>query len=130
MGIIYKFSRVFNEEGGSFMMKIFGWVLAVLVFIGVGLYSTTVFAYHSSKELFNFPVPKHAELIEENTNCKTYEWSHASEENGIPVAYELVLKVNGWEKGESEGSSVYYIKGNHQIDVISNTDLLTLRKIK
>ncbi|MGE6486990.1 hypothetical protein [Paenisporosarcina sp. NPDC076898] len=112
------------------MMKIIGWVLAVVLFIGVGLYSTTVFAYQSSKELFNFPVPKHAELVEESTQGKTYEWSHVSEEHGIPVAYEVVLKVNGWEKGQREGDSVYYIKGNHQIDVISHTDLLTLRKIK
>lgn len=112
------------------MMKIVGWVLAVALFIGISLYSTTVLAYNPSKELFNFPVPKHAELVEETTHGKTYEWSHVSEEDGLPVAYELVLKVNGWEKGESEGSSVYYIKDNHQIDVISHTDLLTLRKIK
>ncbi|WP_281251490.1 hypothetical protein [Paenisporosarcina indica] len=34
----------------------------------------------------------------------------ASEENGIPLGYELALQANGWNKGEREGASVYYTK--------------------
>lgn len=112
------------------MKKIFGGVLALLLVMGGIFYFTTFFAYQPSEDLFNFPIPKNAELVHESKNGKTYTWSKASEEKGIPLGYEIVLKANEWEKEEREGASVYYTKGNHQIDVISQTKQLTLSIMK
>ncbi len=55
-----------------------------------------------------------------------YEWSKASEENGIPQGYKLVIKSQGWKEKEREGASTYYEKEDKKIDLISQTDELTL----
>lgn len=59
--------------------------------------------YEPLKDLFDSPIPKNAELVQESEQGKSYDWSNASKENGIPFGYELVLKANGWKKGEREG---------------------------
>ncbi|MGN1400995.1 MAG: hypothetical protein ACI4XL_05780 [Bacillus sp. (in: firmicutes)] len=113
------------------MKKLVGWTLtlATLLICGVIYYFITYFLYEPSKDLFGFPVPRNAELIEESELGKSYEWSKASEENGIPFGYELVLKANGWKKGEREGASVIYTKGKHRIDLISSTKQLYILKV-
>ncbi|WP_188206658.1 hypothetical protein [Alkalibacillus aidingensis] len=80
--------------------------------------------YESSVELNGFPVPKSAEMIEELESGHSYHWSKASEENGIPLGYELVIKANGWTKGKREGSYVTYTKGNQEINLFTQTEHL------
>ncbi|MBT2605030.1 hypothetical protein J7E55_18720 [Bacillus sp. ISL-53] len=113
------------------MKKMVGWTLtlATLLIGGVIYYFITLSLYEPSKDAFDFPVPKNAELVQENVKGKSYDWSKASEENGIPFGYELVLKSNGWKKGEREGASVFYTKGNHKIDLISTTKHLDILKV-
>jgi hypothetical protein len=79
--------------------------------------------------LYNFPIPKNAELVQENSQGKSYDWSPASEESGIPFGYELAIKVNGWKKGERDGASVYYTKGTKKLDLISSTKHLNILKV-
>lgn len=113
------------------MKKTWGWLLGIVLFSGIFFYLTTFFSYEaSSADLSGFPVPKNAKLTEENEMAKLYEWNRASEENGIPFGYEVVLKVKGWEKGSRQGASVRYTKGQEQIDVISATNRLILIRMK
>lgn len=113
------------------MKHTWGWVLGIVLFSGLFFYFTTFFSYEaSSAALSGFPVPKSAILTEENEVAKLYEWNRASEENGIPLGYEVVLKANGWEKGSRQGASVRYTKGQEQIDVISATNRLILIRIQ
>ena len=110
--------------------KMVSWTIALAtpLFGGVIYFFILQFLYLPSEDLFNFPVPRNAELIKENEIVKSYDWSSASEENGIPFGYKLVLKVNGWKEGEREGASVSYTKGNKKIDLISTTKHLTSLK--
>ncbi|TWT27214.1 hypothetical protein [Planomicrobium sp. CPCC 101110] len=102
---------------------------SLLLISGIFCY-TIFFSYQPSEEVSDFPVPKKAELIEANRHARTYNWAPASEENGIPFGYKIVLKVNGWEEQEREGASVIYTKGDKQVDVISQTQLLILRDME
>lgn len=111
------------------MKRLVNWLLPMTLVVGGSLYLSTFFSYRTS-DFYNFPIPKSAELLQESEDAKIYDWSRATEEKGIPFGYEVVLKVNGWEKREIEGASVFYTKRNHQINVIPQTKQLTIRKMK
>ena len=104
--------------------------LTTLLMGGAIYYFITVSLYEPSEDLFDFPVPKNAELVQENIYGKSYDWSPTSEENGIPFGYELAIKANGWKKGERDGASIYYTKGTNKIDLISSTKHLNILKVK
>lgn len=78
------------------------------------------------KIFFDFPVPKYAEVVRDTEHSRSYHWSKASEEYGIPNGYKLVLKAYGWKKGERLGALVYYSKGKHKIALISTTKQLSI----
>ncbi|MCG7346372.1 hypothetical protein MHZ92_19900 [Sporosarcina sp. ACRSL] len=102
--------------------------LAILTTILIGgiLFFTTYFAYEESDEFYNFPIPKNAQLLSGNENVAIYNWSKATEENGIPFVYEIIIKSKGWRNVGREGASTYYEKEGHIIDLISQTDELTI----
>lgn len=114
----------------SNLKKTIGWTLALTTLLigGAIYYFITVSLYEPSEDLFDFPIPKKAELVKENEHAVIYDWSSASEENGIPFGYKLVIKANGWERVESSDidASPHYSKGNHQINVLSLRKQLTL----
>ncbi|QED50000.1 hypothetical protein FSZ17_04630 [Cytobacillus dafuensis] len=115
------------------MKKIIGWITALMTLvigISIGYYFIALSLYEPSDELYGFPIPKKAEFVQESDKSKSYDWSRTSEENGIPFDYEIALKVNDWKKGEREGASVLYKKGNHTIDLISTTKRLDIIKVK
>jgi hypothetical protein len=105
-------------------------VLAILLIGAAIFYFVTFFAYIPSNKFFSFPVPKNAKLVKGKERVNIYDWSKASEENGIPSGYKLVIKSKGWKERNREGASTYYEKGNKIIDLISQTDKLTLIKDK
>lgn len=105
-------------------------VLAILLIGAAIFYFVTFFAYIPSNKFFSFPVPKNAKLVKGKERVNIYDWSKASEENGIPPGYKLVIKSKGWKERNREGASTYYEKGNKIIDLISQTDKLTLIKDK
>ncbi|MFJ7936492.1 hypothetical protein [Sporosarcina sp. NPDC096371] len=113
------------------MKKTIGWTLTLstLLIGGAIYYFIAVSQYAASKELYNFPIPKNAELVQENFRGKSFDWLSISEESGIPLGYELAIKANGWKKGEREGASVYYTKGTNKIDLISSTKHLNVLKV-
>lgn len=102
---------------GAFFMLLFGF-----------LYVSTFYAYEPAEKLAGFPEPVFAELAEDKETAKLYYWNGASEENGIPFGYEVVIRASGWKKGVREGASVNYFKGDEQVDVISSTNRLILIK--
>ena len=105
-------------------------VLAILLMGAAIFYFVAFFAYIPSNKFFSFPVPKNAKLVKGKERVNIYDWSKASEENGIPSGYKLVIKSKGWKERNREGASTYYEKGNKIIDLISQTDKLTLIKDK
>jgi hypothetical protein len=105
-------------------------VLAILLMGAAIFYFVTFFAYIPSNKFFSFPVPKNAKLVKGKERVNIYDWSKASEENGIPSGYKLVIKSKGWKERNREGASTYYEKGNKIIDLISQTNELTLIKDK
>ncbi|MEM5004584.1 hypothetical protein ABEP42_08600 [Priestia megaterium] len=112
------------------MKKAVTTVLAILLIGAAIFYFVTFFAYIPSNKFFSFPVPKNAKLVKGKERVNIYDWSKASEENGIPSGYKLVIKSKGWKERNREGASTYYEKGNKIIDLISQTDKLTLIKDK
>ncbi|AMM93140.1 hypothetical protein UP17_11955 [Peribacillus simplex] len=114
------------------MKEKIGWTLAIAALLiggGIIYYFINLSLYETTEGLYEVPVPKNAKLVMENEHGKNYEWSRASEENGIPYGYELALKANGWKKGEREGASVFYTKGQQKIDVISTTKHLDILRV-
>ncbi|WP_273126774.1 hypothetical protein [Bacillus weihaiensis] len=57
---------------------------------------------------------------------ESYEWWAASEENGLPFYYLIIIRLNGWTPTEVMGSMTVYEKGDHQVAVISQEDYLGL----
>ncbi|MEH7380978.1 hypothetical protein V7138_10900 [Bacillus sp. JJ1533] len=104
--------------------------MTLLIGVGVGYYFITLSLYEPSEELYGFPIPKNAELVQKSNQSESYDWLKASEENGIPFGYEFVLAKNDWVKGERDGASVTYTKGKHTIDLISTSKKLDIIKVK
>ncbi|MBN6887292.1 hypothetical protein ACUXCC_002316 [Cytobacillus horneckiae] len=111
-------------------IKITVGVLAIVLIGGLIFYFTTFFVYQQSEKFFGFPIPKNAELVSEKGLINIYDWSRASEENGIPFDYELVIKAKGWKFVDREGASTYYEKEGYRIDLISTTDHLEIRVLE
>ena len=93
-------------------------------------YSISISLDTATEDLNEFPVPKNAELVQLNEQGNRYEWSRASEEDGIPYGYAMALKANGWKKGNTEDASVLYMKGNNKIDLITTTKQLEILRVK
>ena len=103
--------------------------LAILL-IGGCYYFFIYFPYQPSKDFFDFPVPRNAEIIRENETSKTYKWSSSSEEHGIPFGYAKAINSYGWKKEGQEGALTYYSNGEHQIILISLTEIISIEKVK
>lgn len=112
------------------MKKKLAWPGAFLILLAGFLYVATFYAYEPAETLSGFPEPVFAEITEDKETAKLYYWNGASEENGIPFGYEVVIRASGWKKGTREGASVMYHKGDEQVDVISSTNRLILMKKK
>jgi hypothetical protein len=98
---------------------IFAGLLIVITFI-------FLFSFRESEEFKGFPVPKTAELTEKKSKLEKYKWDSASEENGLPLRYQFMIKLWGWEKVDQMGALTTYEKNGAQVGVISLTDYLSL----
>lgn len=105
-------------------------LLTIAFLIGIGyLYYTNLDKNHFFlNDMYNFPVPKSAELESENEVGKHYIWSKASGDNGIPLSYRLMIKKNGWREIGREGEIVKYTKGKFTIYLHSSTDYIGIMK--
>jgi hypothetical protein len=100
--------------------------LIVFVVILISIPFIFLFPYRESEEFKGFPVPMTAELTENKSKLEKYNWGSASEENGLPLRYQLIIKLWGWEKKEQEGALSIYEKNGIEVGVISLTDYLSL----
>ncbi|MFJ7735086.1 hypothetical protein ACIQ2D_01990 [Lysinibacillus sp. NPDC097287] len=106
--------------------------VALLMAVGVLYYLFSDSRYELAEEMYDFPVPIGAKLIakEETEFRKTYDWSPASGDNGIPLSYKLIIKKNGWKQGQIDGTNVIYSKGSHQINLNTSTNYLCMIKVE
>ncbi|APH07029.1 hypothetical protein A9C19_09035 [Bacillus weihaiensis] len=86
------------------------------------------FGFRDSVFYKGFPIPIGATLTHEDSSMKveSYEWWAASEENGLPFNYLIMIRLYGWTPTEVVGSMTVYEKGDHQVAVISQEDYLGL----
>jgi hypothetical protein len=96
-------------------------------------YVVGYFYVHSYKELvhFNdFPVPGNAIQTKNIAGSKVeeYTWHAATEENGIPIRYMAVIRLNGWKDTTNQGSdsTTTFEKNGMKIDIFTSTDYLYL----
>jgi hypothetical protein len=89
--------------------KILGKLIVFAVLL-IGIPLIFLFSYRESEEFEGFPVPKTAELTENKSKLEKYKWGSASEENGLPLRYQLIIRLWGWEKKEQEGALSIYEK--------------------
>ena len=108
------------------MKNKFSIAIIFIILIGGILFFTTYFAYEENDKFFNFPIPQNAELLSDKEDVAIYNWSKATEENGIPFVYEIIIKSKGWSNVGREGAATNYEKDGHRIVLISQTDQLTL----
>lgn len=115
-------------------MKKWGRLMVVTLFVVAGIlyYYFANSQYELAEDMYEFPVPKGAQLIqaEETDNRKSYDWSAASGDNGIPLSYKLMLKKNGWDQGQIDGTNVVYTKDQKQITLSTATDYLRIAKVE
>jgi hypothetical protein len=100
----------------------------LIIFPGLLISITFIFlfSFRESQEFKGFPVPKTAELTEKKSKLEKYKWDSASEENGLPLRYQLIIKLWGWDKREQMGALSIYEKNGEEVGVISLTDYLSL----
>ena len=107
------------------VLSLFG-VIAISV---IGYYSLV--GYYSknfveSTIIGDFPVPSDAQLTKEDPIIKfeQYTWGPASEENGLPFYYKIIIKQWGWEEKSREGAVTFYEKQGKVVSVISQRKYL------
>ncbi|CAM4236129.1 hypothetical protein [Bacillus manliponensis] len=101
-------------------------VISLLVLIIGFVFGT----YRSSTVQKGFPIPVFAKQIEgdEKEGWEQYEWWLASEEDGLPKHYRIVIALWGWNEIEEEqmGAREVFEKDGQKIFVISVTDELVI----
>ncbi|WP_230157659.1 hypothetical protein [Peribacillus sp. Bi96] len=87
-----------------------------------------MFSYEESEKFNGFPIPKNAEVINSRKGFSSYSGLAVSEtkKDGLPLIYRLHIKASGWKKTFQEGALTTYEKDNHKIDVIAETNYLSI----
>lgn len=103
------------------IISVFG--LAILLY-----FSSSFFAYEKAEQFYDFPVPKFTKVIDQKETLVTYRWMSTSEskKDGIPLAYRVRLKMDGWVIKEREGFSAVYQKGQYEVNVIAEPNYLSV----
>lgn len=96
---------------------------------GIAVLFAIYFSFEESKTFKGFPVPKYAELTSSSENLEEYDWGPASEENGLPLRYQAIIRLWGWEVKEVMGTLTVYHKDGQEVDLISQTDYLSLSTV-
>lgn len=87
-----------------------------------------VSSYEESEKFNGFPIPKYAEVTKSRDGFESYSGKAFSEtkKDGLPFIYRLHIKAGGWEKSFQEGALITYEKDNQKIDVIAETNYLSI----
>lgn len=102
---------------------IIGGSLCLLVYLFV-----FVIIYKEAATVEGFPVSRFAELknIPKVDKYEQYQWKSASEENGLPALYLLMIKLKGWRELERMGSVTVFEKDGRRVEVNSQTNYLSI----
>ena len=75
-----------------------------------------------------FPVPGKAKVhkISDEHKLESYNWSGASEEDGLPLRYRVVIRLAGWKKVDTFGAMTTFEKDGVIIEVVSATKMIDL----
>ncbi len=98
----------------------------------VALFIVLTFYYGQSFEeaiyTERFPIPPTAKIskISSLKLLETYQWEPASEENGLPLRYKLMIRLSGWKEIDRMGALTTYKKGNLTVDVVSYNNRIEL----
>lgn len=101
-------------------------LFGITIVIIAGYFTITYISFDQVQEFGGFPIPKDAELTKEEENFIEYNWSKASEENGIPKRYQKELEKEGWDIDWREGSATVYKKDAIKVLLICSTDYLSI----
>lgn len=91
----------------------------LFIVLGSSYYFVAISKYELSEKYNDFPVPKSAQLTQENEYDSVYEWSKSSDINGIPFSYSLIIWLYGWEEVVREGTLIIYERDGNQIHLSS-----------
>ena len=86
-------------------------IFAILIIVSI----IFLFSYQESEKFEGFPVPIGAELTSIKGRYESYKWEAASEENGLPLRYQAIIRLWGWEKKEQEGALTVYEKDGREV---------------
>ncbi|WP_050614536.1 hypothetical protein [Bacillus testis] len=100
--------------------------LLIFLFLGILYFWISISSYQTAEDLYDFPIPKNAQLVYKKEKVSGYEWDKSSFENGIPFSYKIVIKQNGWKEEEREGGNTTYTKGESKINLLSDTDYIEI----
>lgn len=103
--------------------------IGLILFAALGGFVFLLSFYEPTQELNGFPVPKTANLLHEGESSRSYDWTRASEEKGIPFDYDFALRANGWKILSVEELMVTYTKGIYKIALNSTSNRLDIIKI-
>lgn len=121
--VVFVFNRTM-EGWSKINIKILSTVSAFVILISIPI--IFLFSYEESEQFEGFPVPKAADLTANKSNLESYKWGPASEENGLPLRYQAIIRLWGWEKKEQEGALTVYEKDEKKVDLVSLTNYLSL----
>ncbi len=73
-----------------------------------------------------FPVPGQAKIskVSSKNGFESYTWQPATEENGLPLRYKLMIRLSGWKKADRMGAMTTYEKDGRTVDIISQKNYL------
>ncbi|EJR54209.1 hypothetical protein IIO_05819 [Bacillus cereus VD115] len=107
------------------MKKFLFLLLATIITLGYIL----VFNKTVDSEIKGFPIPDKAKLI---TTEVPGEYVYKSDcfESGLPIWYQINIKLKGWDRVFAEGGMKIYEKGNKRVTVIYLTgeDVISMFK--
>ncbi|PEL13569.1 hypothetical protein [Bacillus sp. AFS017336] len=106
-----------------------------LIFTALFLIVFIFFVAHKPSKLHKgFPVPLTAiqSKVDHKNRYEIYKWKMASEENGLPKSYKLILKMWGWQevKEEALGLRKVYIKHGEVVHILSLTDKIDIHFVE
>ncbi|MRH43552.1 hypothetical protein GH741_12765 [Aquibacillus halophilus] len=101
-------------------------LLGIIIVIIAGYFIVTYISFVQVQKFGGFPIPKDAEVTKEEENIIVYNWSKASEENGIPKRYQIELEKEGWDIEWREGAATVYKKDGIKVLLICSTNYLSI----
>lgn len=98
-------------------------IFSIIAVIAIVYYSSN-FVESTINE--GFPIPLDAELIKKDQiqRLEEYTWGQASEENGLPIYYEVIIDQWRWERTSREGGTTLYERQGERIKVITREGYL------